>query len=63
MSTRIDRRFAALQANGEKGFIAYVTAGDPNLKATEDIVLRLGEVGVDLLNWAFPFPIRWPTDR
>lgn len=55
MSTRIDRRFAALQANGEKGFIAYVTAGDPNLKATEDIVLRLGEVGVDIVELGIPF--------
>lgn len=55
MSTRIERRFAALQANGEKGFIAYVTAGDPNLKATEDIVLRLGEVGVDVIELGIPF--------
>ena len=55
MTTRIDRRFAALQANGEKGFIAYVTAGDPNLRATEDIVLRLGEVGVDIVELGIPF--------
>ena len=39
--TRIDQRFADLKASGKKGFIAYITAGDPHLKATEDIIYRL----------------------
>ena len=55
MSTRIDRRFETLQANGEKGFVAYITAGDPGLKETEDIVLRLGEIGVDIVELGIPF--------
>ena len=55
MSTRIDRRFEVLMANGEKGFVAYITAGDPGLKETEDIVLRLGEVGVDIVELGIPF--------
>ena len=55
MKTRIDRRFEALMANGEKGFVAFITAGDPGLKETEDIVLRLGEVGVDIVELGIPF--------
>ena len=55
MSTRIDRRFAALMASGEKGFVAFITAGDPGLTETEDMVLRLGEVGVDIIELGIPF--------
>lgn len=55
MSTRIERRFEQLMARGEKGFVAYITAGDPGLKETEDIVLRLGEVGVDIVELGIPF--------
>ena len=39
--TRIDRRFADLRSRGEKGFIAYITAGDPNLDATVERVRLL----------------------
>ena len=28
--TRLDRKFAALQSEGRKAFIAFVTAGDPD---------------------------------
>lgn len=55
MTTRIDKRFGALMANGEKGFIAFITAGDPGLRETEDMVLRLGEVGVDIIELGIPF--------
>lgn len=55
MSTRIDQRFAALRAKGEKGFIAYITAGDPSADATVDFVLRLEEAGVDIVELGIPF--------
>ncbi len=55
ISTRIDRAFASLKTTGQKGFIAYITAGDPDLKATADIVLRLEEVGVDIVELGIPF--------
>lgn len=54
-STRIDRRFADLRARRDKGFIAYVTAGDPSFRETVDIVRRLEDVGVDIVELGVPF--------
>lgn len=53
--TRIDRKFSELSRLGKKGFIAYLAAGDPNLTDTVDIVLRLEEAGVDLVELGLPF--------
>jgi tryptophan synthase alpha chain len=53
--TRIDRKFTELSKRGEKGFIAYLGAGDPTLDDTVDIVLRLEEAGVDLVELGLPF--------
>ena len=41
MKTRIDLKFEELAAKKKKGFIAYITAGDPNHKGTVDIVRHL----------------------
>lgn len=35
--------------------VAYVTAGDPNLKFTEKLVLRLAEAGADVVELGVPF--------
>jgi tryptophan synthase alpha chain len=53
--TRVDRRFAELKKQGKKGFIAYLSAGDPNLEDTVDIVLRLEDAGVDVIELGLPF--------
>jgi tryptophan synthase alpha chain len=53
--TRVDQKFAALKKQGKKGFIAYIGAGDPSLDETVDIVLRLEEAGVDLVELGLPF--------
>ena len=53
--TRLDCRFDELQKQGEKGFIAYLSAGDPNLEDTVDIVLRLEDAGVDIIELGLPF--------
>lgn len=53
--TRIDQRFAALRTAGHKGFIAYLTAGDPDLATTHDIVLALEDAGVDIVELGVPF--------
>jgi tryptophan synthase alpha chain len=55
MNTRIDQRFDWLKDRRKKGFIAYVTAGDPTLKATVETVLRLEEAGVDIVELGIPF--------
>ncbi len=53
--TRVDRKFAELKKRGKKGFIAYIGAGDPSLEDTVDIVLRLEDAGVDLVELGLPF--------
>lgn len=53
--TRVDRKFAELKKKGKKGFVAYLSAGDPNLEDTVDIVLRLEDAGVDVVELGLPF--------
>jgi tryptophan synthase alpha chain len=52
---RIGRRFRELSAAGELGLVAYVTAGDPSLDATEKIVLAAAEAGADVIELGVPF--------
>jgi len=52
---RIDKKFKALKKQRKKAFIAYITAGDPDLKTTERIVLALEKSGVDLVELGIPF--------
>ena len=55
ISTRISRRFAALRESGELGIVAYITAGDPTLAATQKFVLALAEAGTDVIELGIPF--------
>ncbi|MFH1189971.1 MAG: tryptophan synthase subunit alpha [Candidatus Omnitrophota bacterium] len=52
---RIDDKFKKLRAQGRKAFIAYVTAGDPDLKSTRALALRLEASGADILELGIPF--------
>jgi tryptophan synthase alpha chain len=53
--SRISRRFAELRAAGEMGLVAYITAGDPSLEATERFVLALAGAGADVIELGVPF--------
>ncbi|MGH9864792.1 MAG: tryptophan synthase subunit alpha, partial [Candidatus Acidiferrales bacterium] len=53
--TRIGRRFEELARAGELGLVAYVTAGDPSLAATEEIVLAAIGAGADVIELGVPF--------
>jgi tryptophan synthase alpha chain len=53
--TRISRRFRELAEAGELGLVAYVTAGDPSLAATEKIVLAAAKAGADVIELGVPF--------
>jgi tryptophan synthase alpha chain len=53
--SRISRRFADLRRNGEMGLVAYITAGDPTLAATEQFVLALARAGADVIELGVPF--------
>src|SRR6202023_3823462 len=53
--SRIAQRFAALRRTGEMGLVAYLTAGDPSLAATERFVLELAKAGADVIELGVPF--------
>ncbi len=53
--TRIDRRFEELSRAGEMGLVAYLTAGDPTLEASEKILLAAAEAGADVIELGVPF--------
>ncbi|PLX99777.1 MAG: tryptophan synthase subunit alpha [Desulfuromonas sp.] len=55
MSSRIENTFAALQQRGEKALIPFITAGDPNLAVTADLILTLERGGADLIELGIPF--------
>lgn len=40
---------------GELGLVAYITAGDPSLDASEKIVLAAAEAGADVIELGVPF--------
>jgi tryptophan synthase alpha chain len=53
--TRIEKRFAQLKAEQRKAFIPYITAGDPNLDMTLELVLNLEKAGADVMELGVPF--------
>jgi tryptophan synthase alpha chain len=53
--TRIGRRFDELRRSGELGLVAYITAGDPSLAATREIVLAAADAGADVIELGVPF--------
>lgn len=55
MSNRIDTKFAELRHRRESGFMAYITAGDPSLEATESLVPAMAAAGVDFVELGVPF--------
>jgi tryptophan synthase alpha chain len=52
---RIVERFARLKRDGQKGFIVYIAAGDPDLAATRRFALAFDKLGVDVLELGVPF--------
>jgi len=53
--TRIDAKFAELNAAGKKAFVSYVMAGDPDYETSLEIVKGLPAAGVDIIELGLPF--------
>jgi tryptophan synthase alpha chain len=53
--SRLDERFARLKTEGRTGLVTYVTAGDPDLSRSADIITRLDRAGADVLEIGVPF--------
>ncbi len=54
-SNRIDRAFAGLKARKEAGLIPFLTAGDPDLGVTRQLVEAACRAGADLIELGMPF--------
>ncbi|MBA2378957.1 MAG: tryptophan synthase subunit alpha [Blastocatellia bacterium] len=52
---RIDETFAKLRQIGHKAFIPFVTAGDPDIATSHEIVLALAAAGADIIELGVPF--------
>ncbi len=53
--SRIQTTLAALKAQGRKALIPYVTAGDPYIDATPQIMQSLADGGADIIELGVPF--------
>ena len=53
--TRIDRRFAALKAEGRAALVTFLMAGDPDPKTALAIVKALPQAGADVIELGMPF--------
>ena len=53
--SRIETTFAALKQSQETALIPFITAGDPDLRVTAELILTLVEAGADLIELGVPF--------
>ena len=52
---RIAEKFVKLREKNEKALIPFITAGDPDLKVTGELVLALEDAGADIIELGVPF--------
>jgi tryptophan synthase alpha chain len=53
--SRIAETFAALKRDGRRGFIPFITAGDPDLETTQQLIVELARAGATLIELGVPF--------
>jgi tryptophan synthase alpha chain len=53
--SRIEQRFTQLRQAGRTGLVTYITAGDPDLARSAEIIKRLDTAGADVLEIGVPF--------
>src|SRR5215204_4965646 len=53
--SRIADTFARIRASNSPGIVAYITAGDPDLARTAEILVALSNGGADVLEVGVPF--------
>ncbi len=51
----IAETLARLRREGQKGFIPFITAGDPNLQTTCDLLVELSRAGASVIELGVPF--------
>jgi len=53
--SRIDVRFAALKKEKRPALVTFITAGDPDLKTSAEILASLPKAGADIIELGMPF--------
>lgn len=53
--SRIDEAFKNLRAEGRRGFIPYITVGDPDLDTSRALIVELARAGATLIELGVPF--------
>ncbi len=53
--TRINTAFARLRSENRKGFIPFITAGDPDLETTGALLVELAAAGATVIELGVPF--------
>jgi tryptophan synthase alpha chain len=53
--SRIAETFSALKRDHRRGFIPFITAGDPDLNTTKELILELAQAGATLIELGVPF--------
>ena len=52
---RISEAFSNLKREGKKGFIPFITAGDPDLLTTGQLIVELAQAGATIIELGVPF--------
>ena len=55
MTTRIDTRFAELRSQGRPALVTFITAGDPDMATSLEILKSLPAAGADVVELGMPF--------
>lgn len=55
VQTRIDRRFAAVKAQGRAALVTFITAGDPDYETSLALLKALPKAGADVIELGMPF--------
>jgi len=53
--SRIAETFAEIKRESRRGFIPFITAGDPDLATTRDLIVELDHAGATLIELGVPF--------
>lgn len=54
-ATRITRRFSELDEQQRGGLVTFLTAGDPDLETSKNILMQLPNAGADIIELGMPF--------
>ena len=53
--SRISDAFKNTQSDGRRGFIPFITAGDPDIETTRGLIVELARAGADVIELGVPF--------